>query len=146
VRGVEDLEGMVERAAAEGWEGLILRADKPYKGSRSSDIRKFKQWQDAEYTVLSTETSKMRLAINGVFDEYEALANVWIEHKGVKVSVGSGFSAEERLRYAKNPELIVGKEITVEYFSESASMGREQGMSLRFPRVKKVWEEGKRSV
>ena len=30
-----DVDGMVERAAAEGWEGLIFRADAPYKGKRS---------------------------------------------------------------------------------------------------------------
>jgi DNA ligase-1 len=35
VGGVEEVEGMVQRAADEGWEGLILRADKPYKGSRT---------------------------------------------------------------------------------------------------------------
>lgn len=106
-----------------------------------SDIRKFKKWQDAEYVVKSADTSTMRLAINDVFDEYEALANIWIEHKGHPVSVGSGFSAEERLRYAEKPEEIVGKTITVEYFSESDAIGREGTKSLRFPRVKTIWGE-----
>jgi DNA ligase-1 len=31
----EGVQGMVHRAADEGWEGLIFRADKPYKGTRS---------------------------------------------------------------------------------------------------------------
>lgn len=35
VESVSQVEGMVARAAEEGWEGLILRADKPYKGTRS---------------------------------------------------------------------------------------------------------------
>ena len=30
-----DVDGLVERAVNEGWEGLIFRADRPYKGSRS---------------------------------------------------------------------------------------------------------------
>jgi DNA ligase-1 len=30
----KQLDGMVERAAREGWEGLILRKDAPYKGIR----------------------------------------------------------------------------------------------------------------
>jgi DNA ligase-1 len=30
-----EIDGMVARAAEEGWEGLVMRADKPYKGSRS---------------------------------------------------------------------------------------------------------------
>ncbi|WVQ75274.1 hypothetical protein IAR50_004887 [Cryptococcus sp. DSM 104548] len=143
-----DVEEMVSRAAEEGWEGLVLRKDVLYKGVRSTDIRKFKKWQDAEYTVLSTTNSIMRLAINGQFAERPAMANVWINHKGTKVAVGSGWTAEQRLRYAERPEDIVGKEITVEYFEESERIaGNEgRGKSLRFPRVKKVWEEGKRDV
>jgi DNA ligase-1 len=49
----------------------------------------------------------MRLPINGVFGEHEAMANIWIEHKGTKVSVGSGFTADQRLKYGSKPELIV---------------------------------------
>ncbi|WVR08347.1 hypothetical protein IAU60_005400 [Kwoniella sp. DSM 27419] len=148
VRNKDDLEGMVQRAAEEGWEGLILRKDDVYKGKRSNDIRKFKQWQDAEYTVLSLDVNTMRLAIDGVFDTYEAMANVWIEHEGHKVSVGSGFTAEQRVRYARSPDDIIGKAITVQYFSESTAVerGQEGGKSLRFPRVKAVWEEGRRGM
>ena len=39
----------------------------------------------------------------------------------------------------------MGKEITVQYFSESRAVNRD-GVSLRFPRLKKVWEEGRRDV
>jgi DNA ligase-1 len=35
VKDGTEIDGMVARAAEEGWEGLVLRADKPYKGSRS---------------------------------------------------------------------------------------------------------------
>ena len=74
---------------------------------RRSDIRKFKKWQDAEYTVVDVENSRMRLAVNGVYGEYDAMANIWVEHKGVRVSVGSGFTADQRIQFGKNPELIV---------------------------------------
>lgn len=37
---VGDVDAMVERAAAEGWEGLIFRADTPYKGKRSYVLRR----------------------------------------------------------------------------------------------------------
>lgn len=49
----------------------------------------------------------MRLFINGVSGEYTALARVWVDHKGQTVAIGSGFTAEERLRFAENPGLIV---------------------------------------
>lgn len=70
-------------------------------------MRKFKQWLDAEYTVVGTENSRMRLAVKSVYGEYEALANICIEHKGTRVSVGSGFTAEQRIRYGQRPEDIV---------------------------------------
>jgi DNA ligase-1 len=72
-----------------------------------TDIRKFKKWQDAEYTVVGHDMSCMRLAVDGVFGEYEALAAIWILHKGVKVSVGSGFTADQRIKFGANPDLIV---------------------------------------
>ncbi|EJT49959.1 hypothetical protein A1Q1_00890 [Trichosporon asahii var. asahii CBS 2479] len=146
VTGQEVVDDMVERAVESGWEGLVFRLDAPYKGKRSKDVFKFKNWQDAEYTVLSLDTSVQRLPVDGVYGEYEACANVWIEHKGHRVSVGSGFTPDQRLRYARDPSLIVGRQITVEYFEESPSEKRDGVMSLRFPRVKEVWEEGKRDI
>ena len=35
VKSKEDTDAMVQRAMDEGWEGLIFRMDKPYKGKRS---------------------------------------------------------------------------------------------------------------
>ena len=72
-----------------------------------SDIRKFKKFQDAEYTVVDMDTSNMRLAVNGEYGIHEALANVWIEHQGHRVSVGTGFTVDERIRFAKDPSRIV---------------------------------------
>lgn len=131
-----------------------------------NEILKFKKFQDAEYAVVDVDTSRMRLAINGKFDEYEALSNVWIEHKGHRVSVGTGFTAEERVRFGADPSQIVrptsalgghrqavrrmcsyeiGRQMTVEFFSESQAATRDAGVSLRFPRVKKIWD-GERDV
>lgn len=70
-------------------------------------MRKFKQWQDAEYTVTNVDVSRQRLAIGGVFDEYDAVAAVNIRHKGHLVAVGSGLAAEQRIRWAKDPSQIV---------------------------------------
>lgn len=106
---------------------------------------KYKQWQDAEYTVVGIETSFQRLSVHGQYAEREALAAVVIEHHGHRVSVGTGFTTDQRLRY-RTPEAIVGKQITVEYFGESEAAGRNEGVkSLRFPRVKKVWD-GRRDI
>lgn len=103
----EDLDGMVQRASDEGWEGIMLRADTPYKGKRSKELFKLKKWKEEEYIVVSAHNNVMRLPVDGVFEEREACANVIIEHKGHPVSIGSGFSSEQRLRFARDPGEIV---------------------------------------
>jgi hypothetical protein len=43
----------------------------------------------------------------------------------------------------------IGKQVTVEYFGESTSDARDKkggGLSLRFPRIKHIWEGEKRDV
>ena len=64
------------------------------------------------------------------------LSSVSIMHKDNKVSVGSGFSIDQRKYYYENPEMILGKEITVQYFEESQNQLGEY--SLRFPVLKIV--------
>ena len=66
------------------------------------------------------------------------MRHVVIEHKGYRVDVGSGFSVEQRRQYYRNPEAILGKQITVQYFEETANMNG--GISLRFPTVKAIYE------
>lgn len=103
---------------------------------------KLKEWEDAEYTVKSIETGYMRMADTG--ETKLVVTNVNIEHKGYPVSVGSGFSMQSRIDYAQDPERIIGKTITVRYFSESR---KENGsISLRFPTVKAVYEDRSRDI
>lgn len=102
---------------------------------------KVKEWEDAEYIVKSIETGLMRMPTGEL---KRVMTNVNIEHKGNPVGVGSGFSLNSRITYAEDPRLIIGKPITVRYFSESK---KDDGTtSLRFPTVKAVYEEGKRNV
>lgn len=103
---------------------------------------KLKEFVDAEYIVKSIETGLIRVPDTG--ENKLMLTNVNIEHKGYPVSVGSGFSIQSRIDFAQNPERIIGKPITVRYFSESK---KENGaVSLRFPTVKAVFEDGERDI
>ena len=71
------------------------------------------------------------------------LRNVKILHKGDPVDVGSGFSLEQRRRFYKNPNEILGKTITVNYFEETVNQHGKN--SLRFPVIKTIYE-GERDV
>ncbi len=129
---------MMAESKAGGWEGLMLRKNETYKGKRSTDILKVKQMFDEEYIVVDLENDVHRVIVDGAEVEEEMLKNVIIEHKGNRVHVGSGFSHDQRRHYFANPNEILGKQITVQYFEESQSKSGEY--SLRFPVIKAVYD------
>ena len=131
----------VSTAKENGWEGLMLRKDAPYQGKRSNDVLKVKQFFDAEYVVVDVENAVNRVIVDGKEVEEMMMRNVVIEHKGNRVQVGSGFSHEQKRFYFENPNEIIGKQITVQYFEESRN--QNGGISLRFPTVKAIYENGR---
>ena len=139
----EELDSLTQTAREKGWEGLMIRKNCTYKGKRSNDILKVKMFYDDEYTVDEVQFGPFRYILEGKEVEEEMLSSVSITHKGNTVSVGSGFSIDQRKHFYKNPNDIVGKEITVQYFEESQN--QNGSFSLRFP-VVKVIHEGKREV
>lgn len=124
----------VREAADHGWEGVMLRADEPYKGKRSKDLLKVKKFFDDEYTVTAISVGPFRYIKDGQECEEEMLSNVRIQHKGYNVDVGSGFTIAERQHFYQNPNDIIGKTITVQYFEETNN--QDGGISLRFPTLK----------
>ena len=141
VESEDHFQELAELATKNNWEGLMLRKDCGYKGKRTNDLLKVKKFFDEEYVVKGVENAIHRIIIGGIEAEVEMLSNVIIEHKGCDVGVGSGFSQEERKLYFKNPELIIGKTITVQYFEET--INQDGCHSLRFPVVKHIYENGR---
>jgi len=137
VKSEEELEKHIQHAAKMNWEGLMLRKDAPYQGKRSNDIMKIKSFYDAEYRVVDVEFSVNRVIVNGKEVEEEMLSNIVIFHRGNRVQVGSGFSLEERRLYYRNPELILNKVVTIQYFEETKN--QTGTYSLRFPVIKAIY-------
>jgi len=117
-----------------GWEGVMLRADEPYKGKRSKDLLKVKKFFDDEYQIVDAKMGPFRYIKDGRECEEDMLSSVTIQHKGYNVDVGSGFTIAERQHFYKNPSDIIGKTITVQYFEQTKN--QEGGISLRFPTLK----------
>jgi DNA ligase-1 len=117
-----------------GWEGVMLRADEPYKGKRSKDLLKVKKFFDDEYEVIDTEMGDFRYVKDGAEWEETMLSCVMIQHKNNIVRVGSGFTIEQRQAFYQNPNKILGQIITVQYFEETQN--QDGGISLRFPTFK----------
>ena len=118
------------------WEGFMLRKDVVYEGKRTKNLLKVKKFHDAEYTVVDVDFDNHEVVREGRSETIKMLAQVWIEHKGHRVKVGSGFTQEQRIQYMT--ENIVGKLITVQYFEETKN--DKGGISLRFPTVKHIYD------
>lgn len=130
----EHLETWIKLAGENNWEGVMLRKNVAYEGKRTKNLVKVKQFHDAEYEVLDFDCDDHEVVRDGKSETIQMLAQVWIEHKGHRVKVGSGWSQEQRLQYMDGS--IVGKIITVQYFEETTN--NKGGISLRFPTVKVV--------
>ena len=143
VKDVEHLNDMIAEADKAGYEGIMLRKNVGYQGKRTKNLLKCKKFFDAEYEVLSVDFDIHRIIKEGKEVKERMLSQVYIEHKGHKVAVGSGFNQAQRLWYAGNymNESIVGKTITVQYFEETKN--QEGGISLRFPTIKHIFENGR---
>lgn len=130
----EHFQEWVKEAADNGWEGVMLRADEPYKGKRSKNLLKVKKFFDDEYEVIDIEMGPFRYVLDGKEHEETMLSCVTIKHKGYDVRVGSGFTIDQRQEFYCNPCKILGKQITVQYFEETKN--QDGGLSLRFPTFK----------
>ena len=124
-----------QMATDNNWEGFMLRKDVAYEGKRSKNLLKVKKFHDAEYKVIGYDVGPMAVVRNGKEKQETMLSQVYIEHKGHRVKVGSGFSQEQRIKYTT--EEIIGKTITVQYFEETKN--DKGGISLRFPTVKHIY-------
>jgi DNA ligase-1 len=137
----EQFTEMAKEAEEAGFEGIMVRKNVGYEGKRSHNLLKVKKFHDAEYTVLDAINGNIRWTENGKQIERECLSSIIIEHKGCKVSVGSGFSKEQREMYYESPQDIIGKTVTIQYFEESKN--QTGGYSLRFPVLKHVYANGR---
>ncbi len=121
-------------ATDNNWEGFMIRKDVSYEGKRTKNLLKVKKFHDAEYVVVDYDNDDHEVVRDGRSETIKMLAQVWIEHKGHRVKVGSGWTQDQRLQYMDGS--IVGKVITVQYFEETKN--DKGGISLRFPTVKVV--------
>ena len=131
------VQDMADEAEDLGYEGIMVRRDTIYKGKRSNDILKVKKMHDAEYEIMGYDFADHRIIENGKEETQRLLSQIYIEHKGNRVGVGSGFSKAERKYYNINFEELKGKIATIQYFEET--LNDEGNYSLRFPVVKHIY-------
>ena len=138
----ENFQSKLSDVSKYGWEGLMLRKDTEYRGERTRDLMKVKNFSDFEAEVKDVEIGELVFQESGKgMKKYVGVTALVIEYKGNEVRVGSGMTKEQRIEWKNDPSKIIGNEICVKYFAESRN--QDGTYSLRFPTLKYVYE-GKR--
>jgi DNA ligase-1 len=133
----DHLNSLKDLASGLNWEGLILRKDTTYKGKRSNDLLKIKEYNDLELLCLDIEYGPIPHLIKGKKQDIHTVSNLLFSYKGFPLSVGSGLNEELRSKIKAHPSIVIGKEVTIRYFRESKN--QDGGLSLRWPRIKHIW-------
>ena len=139
VKNQEHFEKLRQGASKRGWEGIMLRKDTSYENGRTNNLLKVKNFLDAEFVVTAIEKTTKKMLVNGVMKETLCMGSIIIDFDGNEVGVGSGWSDKQRIFYYSNPNEIIGKTVTIQYFEVTHNDKGEK--SLRFPTIKHIYEE-----
>ena len=106
---LDDIKTLHAQYVAEGYEGLILRNSAGlYKiGHRSTDLMKYKEFQDSEYAVMGFKEG----------DGVEKGCVIWVcrTATGQEFAVRPRGTHEERIEAFKTGASYIGKQLTVRY-------------------------------
>jgi DNA ligase-1 len=98
----------------EGYEGSILRLDKPYQCKRSYNLQKFKDFHDTEAFIVGYETGKgKRTGTLGKF--------IMLDDEGLEVGCppGKGYNYKDLANILDNIGDYIGKRATFTYFERT---------------------------
>jgi ATP-dependent DNA ligase len=124
VESREDVTTLHDKYIEEGYEGLILRQNKPYAHSRSVNILKVKMFEEEEAEIVSVKEGTGQDKGTAIF--------VVNDSQGLSFSVRMASTIEQRKEWYKNKDSLIGKRLTYRYQSLS-----EKGIP-RFPTGKAI--------
>lgn len=117
------IQPLLDKADADGWEGLMLNKDTKWKNKRNNGILKIKSFHHAD--ILCKDIVK------GDGKYKETLGLIKCDYKGYELGVGSGFTDEQRNYYWNNPNEIIGKIVQIKFKGETKN--KNGGLSVQFP-------------
>jgi DNA ligase-1 len=119
-RNYESIKAIHDEFVEEGYEGAMIKdLNAPYKFGRSWEVMKFKAFHDVDLPIQGFE--------EGTGKHRGKMGAITVNHKGVKVKVGSGFSDELREQIWKDQASFISRVVEIRY-QEVTPDG-----SLRFP-------------
>jgi ATP-dependent DNA ligase len=99
---------------ANGYEGSILRLDRPYECKRSYNLQKFKDFHDTEATIVGYEAGKGKFT--GLIGKF-----IMQDDDGVEFGcpIGKGYNFNDRRDILNNVHDYIGKRATFTYFERT---------------------------
>lgn len=125
---------VLDKLDSEGYEGAMCLRDMPYKCKRNNGILKCKKFKSADCKIIGYEEGTGKL--QGM------LGSFIIDYKGNNVSVGSGYTDNQRIEYWNDRDNLIGRVLEVKYKEESKNT-KTGLLSLQFPIFVCIREEGK---
>lgn len=114
----------LDYATNAGMEGIMINYNTPYLCKRHSGILKAKRFYTMDLPIVGFEVGDGRLS--------NTLGKIYVEYKGNKIGVGSGFSDELRSEIWSNKETYLGQIVEVKY--KNISKDKNTNLeSLQFP-------------
>ena len=107
-----------------GWEGIMINLDTPYECKRTKNLIKVKRFFEKDLRC-----TKVNIATTGKYKGI--MGSITCNYFDNTVDVGSGFNDSQREYFAKHPEEIIGKIVSVKYKEETQN--KDGGKSLQFP-------------
>lgn len=123
----EEVQHALEDYLDHGYEGGILRLDRPYENKRTNSLLKVKKFEDAEFPIVRIEEGRGNLAGKA--------GRIIVDVNGKEVSSGLKFGHDEARKIWENRDSLIGKTATIRYFNVT-----EDG-SLRFPKCVDIGRE-----
>ena len=127
VTGDEEVQNRLEDYLSHGYEGAIVRLNKPYENKRTNSLLKVKKFEDEEFTILDIEEGRGNLAGKA--------GRIIVDVDGKRVSAGLKFSHDDAAEIWRNKQHYIGRKATIKYFN------RTPDGSLRFPKCIQIDRE-----
>ena len=127
VRSYEDARAIHDANLAGGFEGSIIRLNKPYEQKRSYNLQKFKDFSDKEATIIDYVPGKgKRTGTLGKF--------IMRDENGIEFGCppGKGYTHADLRDILNNITNYIGKQATFTYFE------RTKANSYRHPQFKAI--------
>jgi DNA ligase-1 len=127
VRSYEDARAIHDANLAGGFEGSIIRLNKPYEQKRSYNLQKFKDFSDKEATIIDYVEGKGKRA--GTLGKF-----IMRDENGIEFGCppGKGFTHADLRDILNNIGNYIGKQATFTYFE------RTKANSYRHPQFKAI--------